>query len=169
MNRRDARQSGFPPALCRLGLPWLLAALFAPPAFAGQPPLAAWQWSARILLVFAPPGNSAALQSQRRLLANDSASAERDLLRVEVLGDQVAAFPAASELPDAEALRRHYRVEPHDFEVLLIGKDGGVKLRQSAPVEACELYRLIDGMPMRRRESHEAGGAAEDPCAGQSK
>lgn len=38
------------------------------------------------------------------------------------------------------------------FQVLLIGKDGGVKLRRTAPVAASEITTLIDSMPMRRRE-----------------
>ena len=159
-----------PPRLSRLRLTsLLLAVLLTPAALGGPPPLNAWQWSVRILLVFAPPGNAAKLERQRALLADQNASAERDLLRIEVRGDAVDAQPWSAGLPEAAALRRFYRVEPGDFEVLLIGKDGGVKLRQSEPVEACKLYRLIDGMPMRRREIRDAEGAAEDPCAGQPK
>ena len=38
------------------------------------------------------------------------------------------------------------------FEVLLIGKDGGVKLRRDKPVAAFEITALIDTMPMRQDE-----------------
>lgn len=38
------------------------------------------------------------------------------------------------------------------FEVLLIGKDGQVKLRRAKPVAVSELTALIDTMPMRQRE-----------------
>ena len=38
------------------------------------------------------------------------------------------------------------------FEVLLIGKDGGVKLRRRGPVDPAELSSLIDTMPMRQQE-----------------
>jgi hypothetical protein len=38
------------------------------------------------------------------------------------------------------------------FEVLLVGKDGGVKLRRETPVSASEINALIDTMPMRREE-----------------
>jgi hypothetical protein len=38
------------------------------------------------------------------------------------------------------------------FEVLLVGKDGGVKLRRDQPVAASEITALIDTMPMRRNE-----------------
>ncbi len=38
------------------------------------------------------------------------------------------------------------------FEVLLVGKDGGVKLRRQTPVAASEIAALIDTMPMRQQE-----------------
>ncbi|WP_419729845.1 DUF4174 domain-containing protein [Lichenicola sp.] len=38
------------------------------------------------------------------------------------------------------------------FEVLLVGKDGQVKLRRDTPVAAREITALIDTMPMRRAE-----------------
>ncbi len=38
------------------------------------------------------------------------------------------------------------------FEVLLVGKDGGVKLRRQKPVAVAEISGLIDTMPMRREE-----------------
>ncbi len=44
------------------------------------------------------------------------------------------------------------------FEVVLIGRDGGEKLRANAPVPPAELFALIDTMPMRRAEmAAEAG------------
>ena len=36
--------------------------------------------------------------------------------------------------------------------IILIGKDGGVKLRKKYIVEANEVFDLIDQMPMRRSE-----------------
>jgi hypothetical protein len=38
------------------------------------------------------------------------------------------------------------------FEVLLVGKDGGVKLRRLHPVDPAEIAALIDTMPMRQQE-----------------
>jgi predicted Rossmann fold nucleotide-binding protein DprA/Smf involved in DNA uptake len=39
------------------------------------------------------------------------------------------------------------------FQVLLIGKDGGIKLRRDKPVAASEIIALIDTMPMRQEET----------------
>jgi hypothetical protein len=38
------------------------------------------------------------------------------------------------------------------FTVVLIGKDGGEKLRRSDEVDLGEIFSLIDSMPMRQRE-----------------
>ena len=39
-----------------------------------------------------------------------------------------------------------------DFEILLIGLDGGIKLRQNEPLSYQELFNRVDQMPMRRQE-----------------
>ena len=39
-----------------------------------------------------------------------------------------------------------------NFGVVLIGKDGGVKLESSVPVKTAKLFDLIDSMPMRIHE-----------------
>lgn len=49
----------------------------------------------------------------------------------------------------------HFRIPPDLFTVMLIGKDGGIKLSQTSPVTNTELFELIDAMPMRRQEMRE--------------
>jgi hypothetical protein len=39
-----------------------------------------------------------------------------------------------------------------DFEAILIGIDGTVKLRRKRAIEIEELFELIDSMPMRKEE-----------------
>jgi hypothetical protein len=38
------------------------------------------------------------------------------------------------------------------FSVVLIGKDGGEKLRRAIPLSPEELFAVVDAMPMRRAE-----------------
>ena len=59
---------------------------------------------------------------------------------------------------DARALRTRFRVRPESFAVVLVGKDGTAKDRWAEPVPMGEVFRLIDGMPMRQREMRGAGG-----------
>lgn len=52
-------------------------------------------------------------------------------------------------------LRKKYDL-PASFEgLVLIGKDGGVKLKKSYPVEPKVIFDNIDQMPMRQREMRE--------------
>ncbi len=43
--------------------------------------------------------------------------------------------------------------ENENFEVILIGLDGGVKLQQTEIVLKEDLFSIVDAMPMRRNES----------------
>ena len=42
--------------------------------------------------------------------------------------------------------------QPGGFKLVLVGKDGGVKLEQDAVLAPEELFAVIDRMPMRRNE-----------------
>ena len=53
--------------------------------------------------------------------------------------------------------RSQYGVDPETFVVILVGKDGGEKLRSTEVVRLEKLYGTIDAMPMRRREMREKG------------
>ena len=94
---------------------------------AGLPDLSAHQWRYRVLVIDTPSRESA------------------EYLR------QSAALAAAS----AGLQERHVQVVTQTakvFRVRLVGKDGGVKLDRSAPVDVPTLFALIDAMPMRRSE-----------------
>lgn len=96
--------------------------------------LRALRWQARPVLVLGPQAQVwdqiAALQAQAAALA------DRDVVLL-------------TDGPGADALDTGA-----GFRVLLIGKDGGVKLDQSDPVTADRIIALIDSMPMRRREAN---------------
>ncbi len=56
-----------------------------------------------------------------------------------------------------ERLRSTFGVRPDDATAILIGKDGGEKQRQPLGERLDPLLDLIDGMPMRQRETRERG------------
>ena len=114
-------------------------------ALAASPTIAQMKWERRVLIVSAPTAEDPALAEQRRILtAWKTSAAARDLTIVEVVGDTVrgASDPAA-------ALRRRYHL-PTAFTAILIGKDGGEKLRSAKPFPAAALEATIDAMPMRK-------------------
>jgi len=120
-------------------MPLLLAV-----ALAASPTVAQMKWERRVLVVSAP-ADDASLTEQRRILAAwKTNAAARDLTVVEIVGDTVrgASDPAA-------ALRRKYHL-PATFTAILIGKDGGEKLRSAKPFPAAALEATIDAMPMRK-------------------
>ncbi len=49
-------------------------------------------------------------------------------------------------------LREQFEVGDDEFRVILVGKDGGVKLKENTAISTCRLFGIVDGMPMRRQE-----------------
>lgn len=134
------------------------AALAVLVASAGSGALAAgfdaFGWKNRVLIVFANPGDPQAVE-QRRVLADETkAFAERDMLVLEVLGDTVKPIYGKTDTLTARELRKDAGVgEGANFTAILIGKDGGIKLRANKPVTPDQLFGLIDSMPMRANEA----------------
>ncbi len=102
--------------------------------------LDAYRWKKRPVLIFAPSPDDPAFVEQSALL---------HAAREELLERDVVVLIDTAPHEDG-ALRRGLGVL--GFEVLLVGKDGGVKLRVQKPITAEELSAEIDAMPMRRRE-----------------
>lgn len=121
------------------------ALLGAPAALAnGEDPLEQYQWTARPVIVFADaPQDPRLVRQLREFDENPDLLEERDVVVI------VDAEPPASRA-EASPLRARFR--PHGFNVLVIGKDGQIKLRRPNVVTAAQLARLIDRMPMRQQE-----------------
>jgi hypothetical protein len=118
------------------------------------PPLASWRWRSRLLLVFAPGPDNTDLLDQRRLLATDQhGGAVRDLVTIEIVRDDAAIAGRADASLDGARIRREYQVPPERFTLILLGKDGGEKVRRTHPMSADMLFGLIDRMPMGRTEA----------------
>jgi hypothetical protein len=52
----------------------------------------------------------------------------------------------------ADAIRDHFSVPSNKFSLILVGKDGGIKLKRHDHVSLEEVFELIDSMPMRQSE-----------------
>lgn len=110
-------------------------------------------WNYRPLLVFAGNERSLPLAEQRRAVAGSASElGERNVVVIWVVANEVAAeFGPALKMSAAE-LRARYAVTPNSFRVMLVGKDGGVKLSSDKPIDTAALMATIDTMPMRRDE-----------------
>ena len=114
----------------------------------------------RPLLVFAPALDDPHLVEQlNQLKAEPIALKSRDLLYVPIVPEGHNQPIPSSRVPTARlsedelaAMRHHFKVDPADFLVILIGKDGEEKLSSRTPVTAERLKALMDSMPMRKSE-----------------
>ncbi|UWQ30002.1 DUF4174 domain-containing protein [Leisingera sp. M523] len=106
-----------------------------------------FQWKQRPVVVFADsPDDPRFHEQMERLMQGAEVLKTRDVV---VLVD---TDPAAKS-----ALRKKLR--PRGFMLVLVGKDGGVKLRKPHPWTARELSRTIDKFPERLREVEERRGS----------
>ncbi|MDA0784721.1 MAG: DUF4174 domain-containing protein [Proteobacteria bacterium] len=112
-------------------------------------------WKSRPLIVFTPtPGDPLAAGQRAVLDEKGYAFRDRDMILVEVIGDRVSINGQTARGLRADDLRARYRVARDMAQALLVGKDGGVKLRSKTAFSANELFATIDAMPMRQREMH---------------
>jgi hypothetical protein len=119
-------------------------------------PLDALRWEKRVIVMLADGGDDPALAEQEaRLRAVLPDLTERDVVLVTAEGPTVTVDGHTVPAPTAEELRDAYADGAGGFQVVLVGKDGGVKLRSDEPVAASDFFALIDTMPMRRREMRE--------------
>lgn len=120
--------------------------------------LAALRDRNRVLLVF-EGGDAQMGQRQRETVMQHAAEfRERDLVLVGLHGNQDTVPAAKLSACDDAAARARFQIEPGTFVVMLLGKDGGEKLRSHAPIAWETLQQTIDAMPMRRSEAR--GGAS---------
>ena len=111
------------------------------------------RWERRPLLVFAPSAEAPLAVALGAALGRaDVGLFARDMIVIEVYGDDSAQADGAP-LPTGTAahLRQRFAVAATDELVVLLGKDGGEKLRTTSP-DLDAVFSLIDTMPMRRRE-----------------
>ena len=94
----------------------------------------------RQLLVFAENTNNSSLKTQQKVLnADPEGLKERDI--------EVKFFYADRDKDKFKEKRIKSR-----FTIILVGKDGGDKLRSTSPLTLQKLYSTIDAMPMRQSE-----------------
>ncbi|MCR9126703.1 MAG: DUF4174 domain-containing protein [Rhodobacteraceae bacterium] len=114
---------------------------------AGDSDLSEFLWIKRPVIVFADSAADPAYAEQIELLSD----------RLEDLRDRDVIVLTDTDPAAQSPLRSKLR--PRGFMLVLVGKDGGVKLRKPLPWSVRELSRSIDKMPMRAREIRERRGA----------
>jgi len=115
--------------------------------------MSGYDWKMRPLFVFAASDNDAQLaEQQERLNGRREGLVDRDMAIILVIADSVRTSLGPDPGQTASQLRERFGISPDAFATILVGKDGGTKLRSKTPVTTRRLFALIDSMPMRRQE-----------------
>ncbi len=121
--------------------------------------LSGHRWQDRLVLLLANEIDNPMLARQLEVFQKEQEGLEeRKLVIYQVLPEHYRTGLSDEEhWKKADRLYNRYRSGEYSFEFILIGLDGGVKLRRQAVVSCEELFTLIDGMPMRRAEMRKRG------------
>ena len=117
------------------------------------------QWENRIVIVKTSDIKSNKQEEQLKEFRNSFEELmDRKIIVYKINGDDFVLIdyknsPLNTSGKTSKKLSETILNENENFEVILIGLDGGVKLQQTEIVLKEDLFNLIDGMPMRRNES----------------
>ena len=111
-----------------------------------------YRWENRLLFILNPDSGQALRHQQVRVFKDyESEMIERDLIMFIV---------TESDVLDSNGKDVDLKKEDLPFTtyngLVLVGKDGGVKLRKPFVVSPQEIFDLIDSMPMRQAEMNKS-------------
>lgn len=113
------------------------------------------RWNKRAVLIFGQSDDPQVIEQTRRLERQKRDLEDRDMVLIRISSQDAAVIYGDAATPDADALRKEAGVQD-GFQILLVGKDGGVKFQSRTVVDNIEIFGLIDRMPMRRAEKDRA-------------
>ncbi|MEX0334804.1 DUF4174 domain-containing protein [Vibrio tubiashii] len=110
------------------------------------------EWSHRSVIYFAPTNDEHVKQFLLETLINECELQDRDLITLVVTEDGFSMPKWVKHEFNLKALFNMYDVKPGSHTAVLIGKDGGEKLRWGKQTDWEHVKQTIDVMPMRRYE-----------------
>lgn len=113
-----------------------------------------YRWESRPLLVFAPTAKDPRLvETLSRIEATRCDFTGRDMVLGVVVAEGTSTLDGqAINVDEARRLANQFAIGDDAFSVVLVGKDGGEKLRVDDVPDLQRIYAVVDGMPMRSRE-----------------
>ncbi|MDK1489642.1 DUF4174 domain-containing protein [Sinorhizobium sp. 7-81] len=108
--------------------------------------LAQFEWRNRVIVIFSDLTNEKAARQEKLLLAKHRELARHDVVVLRVRdGCVVPLYGAGGDL-DARQIREDLDVnEVRDFTVVVVGRDGSVRLHANEPKKPDELFALFEG------------------------
>ena len=117
--------------------------------------LSDYLWQRRPLLLFAPADSDPRLvETMRRIEASRCDFVDRDIVLGRIVTEGTSTLDGyVVGTNQAQRMVSEFGVGADSFSAVLIGKDGSVKLRVADVPDLQAIYAVIDGMPMRARET----------------
>jgi hypothetical protein len=111
-------------------------------------------WKNRLLFLFAEDANDPFFKNlQSQIAAQKAEIDDRDLIVFEVPAQGPARMNTNPlDRKEADSIRNHFDTASNTFSLILVGKDGGIKLKREDCVDLSTVFGLIDSMPMRQNE-----------------
>ena len=118
------------------------------------------RWSNRFLIL---TGDNEIVNAQLELFSTlDAELIDRNLVIINS-NDSSIFFGDIVGVPNTRGTQKRFGLDENQYEMVLVGKDGGVKRRYSNVVDPQVIFNIIDAMPMRMREMQSGESASELP------
>ena len=116
--------------------------------------LSSRRWNDCLIIIMASdPSNSIILDQTIKFKKSESGLKERKIVIYRALPDKYQiGLNESSAWETSGNIYESMKETNSDFEIVLIGLDGGIKLRREELLTTNELFGVIDQMPMRRAE-----------------
>jgi hypothetical protein len=116
--------------------------------------LSVYHWKNRLLFLFASSEKDPSYLALREEIARQGKEIrDRDLLIFYVFEKGQSRLDTQPLTPgQVRSVKKQITLTPGPFWIILIGKDGGEKIREDRFVGLEEIFKVIDAMPMRRQE-----------------
>ena len=111
------------------------------------------KWQDRLILILSIDTNVGLYQDQiNELKKDENGLIERRLKVYKITPTEYSLGLNDNNFVESDILYKEFKKNDTQFEVFLIGLDGGIKLSKTGLLTIDELFVKIDGMTMRRKE-----------------
>ncbi|MFD0798167.1 DUF4174 domain-containing protein [Maribacter chungangensis] len=112
-----------------------------------------YKWENRLIFLVDEEPETSIMNSQLKILeAKSDELKERDIMVFQLTPKTILLSNGEETRLSSIETYRSLAI-PTDFKgIILVGKDGGVKLKKPYIVPVANIFTLIDGMPMRKSE-----------------
>ncbi len=116
--------------------------------------LSSHQWKDRLIIIQSNDPSSQLFKNQILELKNQQKGLEERRLKVYQFlpGKYKRGIGTDTKWENSEKVSKKLLEKDSEFEIILMGLDGGVKLRKNELLKSNEIFGVIDQMPMRQSE-----------------